>query len=228
MSVAPPQIEKLLYPDMPGERSIRISEDGVAWHTYTIPSVQTVSDALAYWETQANAEATLSLTYAFGLTSSVCRFSASGSFWLDLQDSLPAALGYSASSYSGSDVYSGDTTAKAWCRPYNISYHALTVDEEVRLKRFRWGRRIVRKHYRSLKQRLDLAMSTADAEVLLAGPLFKARFRAFASADTAAAYGVDNVDGYHDIYPYAVTEPRQRGVARAHTMFSVLGTLGEV
>jgi hypothetical protein len=212
-------MESWLYKDLPSLRQIKLTDAGGGPITFTLQSDNPVEVALADWQAQANADATLSLTYTFSWNASTQQvtFAATGNFSLSLDGSLPAAFGFSTSSWSGASSYASDETPKAIANPININYQPPWPGQETQLRRYRWGRTTARAHHRAMVTTEEITMLTPQANTLLAGPLFAGKLRLFPCGFTSGVYQADSLRGYHDVYPWEIPTARPEGSGDSHT-----------
>ena len=225
MPIAPPQIESYLYSDLPSLRTIRVRE-GVPWFTFTLPGDMTVSDALTYWAGAATAEAGLAGVYVFSWASSQqVILACSVPCEIDLQGSLPAALGFSVAVLTGAAIYRSDLTPRAIANPVNVDYEPPWAAEETDTRRYRWGRVSSRVHYRTYLTRISVLMRSTQADDLLDGPLFVSRLIAYPCGYVAGLYSAANLSGALDVYPYELIETQRLGSSDSDTIVSLVGSV---
>jgi hypothetical protein len=179
VSIIAPQIEAYLFVDLPGTRKIEIKDSGAVTVSLTLSATAPLSEALQDWQDQANAHPSLNGTYSFGWipAEQKVRFVATENFDLDLFGSLPEALGFSVSGWSGAQNYGSDLTPKIVCNPINIDYTPPRVAEESELRQYSWGRVSSHTHYKARVSRVSVVMRTEQADEVLRGPLLAGRAR---------------------------------------------------
>ena len=217
-------IQGYFFHELDGLRSIKISENGADFYTLTLTSTVIVSDAVAAWAALANAHASLSLTYGASWALGRVRFSATGNFHLTLLHDLQSALGFASATMSGASDYAGVIAPYA-LNPIGITYDAPRPLEEVKSKPYRYERQTYLAHHYANETTLDIFVTSAYAEMMLASGLFAGRLRAYCDATASNPYSITNLTGYLDGYPFEIQSVETMGVADGHAKIRLLATL---
>lgn len=218
-------VESWLYADLDGLRTISISEDGVAWTDFTLTASATVLDALEDWEDQANADVGLALTYAFSWSASTQQvvFAASGAFHLEVDGSLPTALGFASGSLGSSASHASSLLPQAIAN-CGLTVEPVELSEDIRTLVRRWGRVEVAVHVLAKVVKL-LVLFSPDQQALRSSPLMHGRLRAWQDTAVSDPYDVAHPTGYLDFHPARMRDAQTLGVADGWTMLEVEGTL---
>lgn len=224
-TVTPPQIEAYLYADLKGLNAIQLSENGADFYTLTLTTTAPVQDALAEWQSLANAHGSLSGTYAFAWTGDRIRFArtdgAPDNFWLNLPRSVHDALGFSSQAYSGAASYDGESPPTYISLPSGIDYDAPAAVEDVLAREGRDGRPVVYVHQHGQIVRLTVY---GGAQAVAAIEAQAPRVRAW-PPKASGAYTLANLRGYFDLDIVELTDIRSLDAAGDVVEVTILGAI---
>lgn len=237
MSVEP-HMQNFLCAGLEGMRTIALSENGSTWITFTLSASQPITDALGDWQSQANAHPSLSGAYLFSYVASgnYVFFGRSNqqSFHLSLsgdpsapESSLALCFGFSSSTMSGSASYASDLVPMGISNALHISYTAPRPIEEVDLTRYRHGRALAWTHAHASMVELEIVLTAATATTVCRGPLFTSLARVATSASPSQHYGLGQLGGWIDVYPFSVESIDALGPSDRDAVVKVLCTVWE-
>ncbi|MHC4892249.1 MAG: hypothetical protein ACYTFV_02585 [Planctomycetota bacterium] len=218
-------LESWLYADAAGTRSIRVSENGSDWYTFTITTTATVRRALDELELQLNASGDLAFTYtvAFAESLNQVRFGASSAFHLELLESMPQALGFASGSLGSSLSHLSSTPPGAILAVSGAQYTAPQPVAETEFNRYSWGRSRSFGFAYGRSSTVTVIDEAANIDALVAGMLFQGRMRVSPDSAVTTAYDVTNLTGYLDLDPFEHGQARVFGVADGFKQVSMTG-----
>tara|TARA_Y100001938_G_scaffold148171_1_gene231150 strand:- start:513 stop:1205 length:693 start_codon:yes stop_codon:yes gene_type:complete len=227
------RIESYLYASIDGVRKLSISENGTNIFTFTLTTSKTVVAALAEWTSLVNASGDLSGTYLFGYSDTTSRVTLArtdgGQFYYRLEGSLAAALGftYSASLSSQAASFTGANQPGCVANPIGLHHDPPEASVEISKKIRRLGRANVQAHYGALMTECEMLVTTAVADVLLAGPMFTSRGVLYQSHTESDAYSSTETSGNLDVYGHTVTSVERIGFNDGHTRIRWIASVAE-
>lgn len=172
-------LDAWLFADLPGMRTIQVSEDGGAtWGTLTLPSSMTTEDALDEWEAQYAAWSpgghTISADYYQGPDYvSVYKTSALSAEFESL--SLARHLGFSSASLPAGPAPWTSDLPPAGLYPGRIGRGARQPRETVQLRGGRIGPQWAEAWSHGSTMEVRLTMTAADYDARSVGPLLSGR-----------------------------------------------------
>jgi hypothetical protein len=222
------RLESFLYHRVDGLRSLQVSEDGATYYTLTITATETVTEALADWEDQANAHGSLSLTYSFEWKSDgYVKLSASGTFYVELDGSLPAAFGFSSASLGPGTSFQSDDAPKAIFETAGVYYEAAQPVELTDTRVAKFGRVDAWAFHLGRKTTVRVAALEDVVSPLMHGPIFNGKLRIWTDTSGSGAYSESNLNGYLDVYPSQILSVEALGATEGVAVVTFTGTVEE-
>ena len=228
------RIEQYLYHSVNGVNTIAINTGGSTVQ-FSITGTKTVSDALTEWASLATASGDVAGSYSFAYDDAQSRVvlartdSGPGTFQYILEGSLAAALGFdfNASLSSASKTHTGTKQPGSICNPISIHHDPPEAAVEVSKKLRRLGRASIQAHYGATVTQCDILLTSAVADVVLAGPLLQGRVMLMQDHTQSDAYSVTDPGGNLDCYGHTITKIERIGYNEGHTRIQWVASLNE-
>lgn len=227
------RVQSFLYASLDGLRKLSISENGSNVYTFTLTQSRTVVDALAEWTSLVNASGDLAGAYLFAYNDTTSRVTLGrtdgGQFYYMLDGSLSSALGfdYNASLSSQAASFTGTAQPGMICNPISVHHDPPEAVVEISKKLRRLGRVNVQTHYGAMVTECEMLVTTAVADVLLAGPMFTGRALVQQDHTESDAYSVTETSGNLDVYGHTVSSVQKIGFNDGHTRIKWIGSVAE-
>lgn len=193
-------------------QQLQLTDSGGGPITLTLSAPMVFMDALADFESQANAHATLNGTYAFtwDAAAKAVQVACSENFTLAFEGNLHAALGFSsASGHTGTTSYLGDQQAKGRYDAVRCKVGPLQEGALIDVRHYRHGRHRAIGWSNHDKWRSTLTIATTDAASFLGSYCHAGLVRVYQNSDDTTAVSATNPDGYAEGWIEEVSEVRQ-------------------
>ncbi len=219
--------------DLKSTNVLRLSTDGATWVDLTLTADAVFTDALAEWETLANADATLTAsaqtyTFSFDEDAGTVTLACDANFYAEAKyDELtlmgmPSSFGPTLSQTSTGTVYA------FLALEGRIDFDMPEALEQTTLREWRHGRKdaVVTSYARKVRARFWL--NTSDwATYAAGGPLLNGKTRIHCTTETTA-FALGNIDGVLDVHPYKIEAGETLGDSdEAITRLTILCTEAE-